>query len=219
MALLAMIGFAGCGGGSLSPPANAGGPLDSQLAAKAGDRLRDLLAQAADRAVNQLGQPDGYWKHPQARIALPEAIRRLDRQLRRFGLDHYADELALNMNRAAEQAVPLIKVALRAAIREMDVKDAVEILRGGDGAATRVLREKSDAALARSFRPLIADATARTGALASYKRLMKKLERIDRDGDHLPPNLDDYLTREALDGLWGVMGDEERRLRGKLRIF
>ena len=182
-------------------------------AAGAEAAVRELLTAAADRAANRLGRPNGYYADPRLRIPPPEPVAGLVQGLRRYGFERYADELVLGMNRAAEAAMPAVKPVLLDSVRGLKVSDAVTIVRGDDDAATRYFRARTEAALAARIKPLVADATAKVGALVSYKRLVRKATALDRTIDLSRFDLDEYITRETLAGLFLAMADEERRLR------
>jgi len=175
--------------------------------------VRQTLSQSADAAVNRLGRADGYWANPLARIPLPEELRRFEKSLRRYGLERYAEEFAESLNRAAEAAVPLAKPVLLAAIRDMSLSDAVGIVRGDDDAATRYFRAHTDAVLREHLKPIVAEATARANVTAAYKRLMKKAAFLEKAVEPGHLDLDTYVTRAALDGLYLLMAEEERRIR------
>jgi hypothetical protein len=175
--------------------------------------VRQALSQSADIAVNRLGRPDGYWGNPQVRIPLPEGLRRNEKTLRRYGLERYAEELAESLNRAAEAAVPVAKPMLLAAIRDMSLNDAEGIVRANDDAATHYFRVHSDAALRERLRPIVADATAHAHVAAAYKRLMKKSTFLEKAVEPGHLDLDAYVTRATLDGLYLLMAEEERSIR------
>lgn len=184
--------------------------LDPQVEAQA---VREALAQAADQAVNRLGRPDGYYGNPRVRIELPEELARAERGLRRYGLERYVEEFVQSMNRAAEAAVPVTKPVLLAEVQDMSLADATAIVHGDDDAATRYFRAHTEAQLAQRLRPVVADATSRAGATAAYKRLLKKAALLDRSSGTARVDLDAYVTRETLAGLYLVMAEEERRIR------
>jgi hypothetical protein len=175
--------------------------------------VRQVLAQSVDMAVNRLGHADGYWANPQVRIPLPEELRRVEKALRRYGLERYAEDFAESLNRAAEAAVPVAKPVLLAAIRDMSLSDAVGIVRGDDDAATHYFRAHTDAALRERLRPIVADATAHAHVTAAYKRLMKKAAFLEKAVEPGRLDLDAYVTRAALDGLYLLMAEEEQRIR------
>jgi hypothetical protein len=182
--------------------------LDAQAQA-----VRQALSQSVDQAVNQLGRAGGYWANPRVRIPLPEELRHVEKTLRRVGLERYADEFDESLNRAAEAAVPAAKPVLVAAIHELSLHDAVTIVRGSDDAATRYFRAHSDAALRERLQPIVADAMARMQVTAAYKRLMKKSAFLDKAVEPGHLDLDAYVTRETLNGLYLLMAEEEQRIR------
>lgn len=183
---------------------------DPELPAQA---IRQLLSQSADIAVNRLGRTDGYWANPQVRIPLPEALRRIEKTLRRYGQERYTDELAESLNRAAEVALPAAKPVLLAAIGELSVNDAREIIGGSEDAAIHYFRARSIALLRDRLRPFVAEATASAQVTAAYKRLLKKAAFHEKLTDPARLDLDAYVTNAALDGLFLMMAEEERRIR------
>lgn len=185
-------------------------------AAKSTDQtqaVRQALEQSVDTAVTRLGRTDGYWASPKLRIPLPAELKSLEKTLRRFGLERYVEEFAQSLNRAAEAAVPLAKPVLIAAIRDMSVRDAFAIVRGDDQAATQYFKRRSDAALNERLKPIVAQATAKANVTAAYKRLMKKAMFLENAVDPARLDLDAHVTRAALDGLYLLMAEEERRIR------
>lgn len=206
--LLAALLLAGCTAAERRPAT--GKTVDPAMQTQA---VRDLLTQAADAAVNRLGRPDGYWMNPRARIALPEELAHLDKQLRRFGMDKLLDEFELGLNRAAEAAMPGVKPVLLEAVRDLPVDNAPSIVHGDPQAASRYFRAHSRDALAARLQPLMARATARIGVTAQYKRLHRKAAAQLRTTDLSKLDVDVYLTREALEGVYRIMAEEERRLR------
>ena len=175
--------------------------------------VRELLDQSANRAANRLGLPDGFWGNPRVRIGLPEELARLEKGLRRLGLERYSDEFRESLNRAAEQAMPAVKPVVLRTIRDLTLADAVAIVRGDDNAATRYFQMHAEPSLRENLKPIVAEATARGGVTAAYKRLLRRatfLEKVVEPGEL---DLDAYVTRVALDGLFVTMAEEERRVR------
>lgn len=184
--------------------------LDPQAQAAA---VQDALAQAADVAVNRLGQLDGFNANPRARIPLPAEFSRLERGLRKLGMERYADDFVLAMNRAAEAAMPAAKPVLIDTVRRLSINDAADVLRGNDDAATRYFQLQTEAPLREALRPLVAEATAQGGATAAYRRLLKKAGALGRSVDLARFDLDRYVTNQALAGLYLQMAEEERIIR------
>ena len=175
--------------------------------------VRELLDQSADRAANRLGSPDGFWADPRVRIGLPEELARLEKGLRRLGLERYSDEFRESLNRAAEQAMPAVKPVVLRMVRDMTLADAVAIVRGDEDAASRYFRMHAEASLREQLKPIVAEATGRGGVTAAYKRLLKRAVFLEKIAEPDELDLDGYVTRAALDGLFLVMTEEERRIR------
>lgn len=191
----------------------AASPSQAAKNTDAAQAVRQALEQAAQLAVNNLGRIDGYWANPKLRIPLPAELHPLEKALRRYGLERYVDEFAQSLNRAAEAAVPVAKPVLLAAIRDMSLRNALAIVRGNDQAATEYFKSHSDAVLHERLMPIVAQATANADVTAAYKRLLKKAAFLGKSLDPARLDLDAHVTRAALDGLYWVMSEEERRIR------
>ena len=208
--LLIVLSLSACAGPPVGPAARDPVAADPDTQAQA---VRQALSQSVDTAVNRLGRVDGYWADPRVRIPLPEPLRRVEKTLRRYGLERHAEEFAESLNRAAEAAVPVAKPVLLAAIRDMSLGDAVGIVRGDEDAATRYFRMHTDVALRERLQPIVAEATAQANVTAAYKRLIKKAAFLDKAVEPGHLDLDAYVTNAALDGLYLLMAEEERRIR------
>ena len=194
----------------VTPPASGPAETDRVIYQQA---VRDTLAQAGDRAVNRLGRRDGFWGDPRMRIPLPAELVRLEKNLRRLGLEHYVEEFAETLSRAAEEAMPAAKPVLLDAVRDLTLTDAVAIVRGDDEAATRYFRAHTEMPLQQQLMPIIAAATARADVTAAYKRLVRRAVQLERLTDPERLDIDAYITRAALNGLYLTMAAEERRIR------
>jgi hypothetical protein len=143
---------------------------------------------------------------------LPESLAKVEKLMRRVGQGERADELVLAMNRAAEAAVSEAKPVLVGAVKKMTVDDAKGIVTGGETAGTEYFRRTTSEPLRARFLPIVARATARVGLAQKYNAYAEK-------GVHLglvkkeDSNLDDYVTRRALDGLFLVVAEEEKTIR------
>lgn len=189
------------------------GPTTTIDAGTAAAGLRQALEQGTQRAVASLGRENGYFGNPRAKIPLPANLVQLEKTLRRFGQGKAADEFVLSLNRAAEAAAPEAKAIFVQVIRKMTVKDALGIVRGPDDAATRYFREHAEGSLERKFRPIVAAATDKVGVTQRYKRLLRDAGPIAPFLDTQNLDIDDYVTRKALDGLFLIVADEEKRIR------
>jgi hypothetical protein len=149
---------------------------------------------------------------PKVKIPLPPALDEVAKGMRMLGRGKDADELVAAMNQAAEEAVPAAKPLLISAVRSMSIQDAKKILTGGDGSVTQFFREKTAASLALKFLPIVKRATDRVGLAQKYDQLAGEGEKLGLiKGD--AANIEQYVTHKALDGLYTMIGEEERAIR------
>jgi len=174
--------------------------------------LRAALEKGSQAAVAQLGREDGFFANPQVKIPLPESLARAERMMRRVGMGKYADELVLTMNRAAEAAVPEARKLLVDSVRKMSVQDAKAILTGGNTAATQYFRRTTGERLHDRFLPIVKKSTARVGLARKYNQYAEQGAALGLlKKEHA--NLDEYVTQKALDGLFLVVAEEEKKIR------
>jgi len=174
--------------------------------------LKEALNQGATSAVGKLGKQDGFLGNPQVKIPLPDSLQKADHVLSRFGMGKYTQELEVSMNRAAELAVPEAKTLLLNAVKQMTVQDAKNILTGGNTAATDYFRGKTSQPLAEKFLPIVRQATAKVQLAQKYDEFAGKAARFHLL-DEKQANLEQYVTQKALDGLFYMIGEEEKAIR------
>lgn len=174
--------------------------------------LKQALEHGTQGAVGTLGQVNGYLKNPPVHIPVPDQLQQAENLLRRVGAGKYADQFVTSLNRAAEAAAPQAKSIFLDVIRGMTIQDAVGILRGADDAVTQYFRRHSQARLTAAFRPVVARTTSEAGVTAYYKRFVQKAAATGLVDTH-GLDLDDYVTRKALDGLFYMLAREEKRIR------
>lgn len=193
-----------------APPAI--GQLERFTRADATAALRAALEQGSQAAVKSLGRTDGFLGNADVRIPLPPSAERGEKLMRRVGMGRYADELVVTLNRAAEQAVPEARELLVESVRKMSVRDAKAILAGGDTAGTDYFRRTTRDALHGRFLPIVRAATAKVELAQAYGRYADKAAAVGllRKED---TDLDEYVAQKALDGLYFMVGEEEKRLR------
>lgn len=184
----------------------------SITATESTDGLKAALNQAAETAVTTLGRKDGFMANADVRIPLPGKLQKASKTARKLGLGKQTDALELAMNRAAEAAVPEAKALLMDSIRQMSVRDALAILKGPEDAATRYFRESTSAKLAERFLPIVSKATADVQLADRYNDVAGKASALGLI-DSRDANLDAYVTRKALDGLFLMMAREEAAIR------
>jgi hypothetical protein len=186
--------------------------LDGVSQADAVAGLRTALEKGTQAAVAKLGRTDGFLGNRMVRIALPPSAQRAERVMRRFGMGKYADELIVTMNRAAEAAVPEARALFVQSVRKMTLRDAKNILTGGDTAATEYFRRTTRVGLHARFLPIVRRATAKVELARAYDRYAGKAAAVGlmRKED---TDLDEYVTQKALDGLYLMVGEEEKQIR------
>ena len=175
--------------------------------------LRQALKLGAERAVERLAREGGYLTDPAVRIPVPEMLQPVDQGLRKLGQGQYADAFVESMNRAAERAAPEAASIFADAIAQMDVEDALQLLNGPEDAATRYFREHTERRLFAAFLPIVREATASARVTAAYKTALDYAGPYTRFVDPQRLDLDRYVTREALDGLFVKLAVEEKRIR------
>ncbi len=190
-----------------------GGSAAALDPATAAAGLKQALENGTQHAVASLGRQDGYFGNPRVKIPMPGQLARVDQLLRKLGQGKTADEFVLSLNRAAEAAAPEANAIFLNVIRGMTVTDAVGIVRGPDDSATRYFRDHSETALTEKFHPVVAAATDRVGVTQHYKKFMRQGGTVSRFVDVRSLDIDNYVTGKALDGLFLMVADEEKRIR------
>jgi hypothetical protein len=188
------------------------GQLDRITNKEALAGLKAALEKGSLAAVAALGRPDGFLGNPAVRIPLPDSLTRAESLMRRVGMGRYADELALSMNRAAEAAVPEARQLFLDSVRKMTVQDAKGILAGGETAGTEYFQKTTQEQLHNRFLPIVKKATEKVGLAQRYNEYAEKgatLGLIKKEQS----NLDEYVTRKALDGLYLTLAEEEKKIR------
>ncbi len=174
--------------------------------------LRATLEKGAVYAVQSLGRTDGFVGDSRVKIPLPESLQSAEQLMRMVGMGRYADELILTMNRAAEAAVPEAKKLLVDAVKKMTVQDAKGILTGGETAGTEYFRRSTQDALRARFLPIVKRSTAKVGLAQTYNQYAEQGARFGLvKKEHA--NLDAYVTEKALDGLYFMIAEEEKKIR------
>ncbi|NMF89700.1 DUF4197 domain-containing protein [Aromatoleum petrolei] len=188
--------------------AGLGGITDSE----ASGGLREALTQGAGRAVDLLGKKDGFLANKKVRIPLPDGLAQVEPVMRMAGRGKDFDNLVTTMNRAAEAAVPEAKVLLVDAVKQMSVEDARNILTGGDDSATRYFKSKTQARLAEKFLPIVKESTDRLALAGQYNKLAGQAASFGLVKDE-DAQIEGYVTRKALDGLYVMIAEEEKAIR------
>jgi hypothetical protein len=174
--------------------------------------LKEALSVGTENAVKSVSQVDGYFGHEMIKILMPEKIRMVADVLGKVGYQQQVDDFILSMNRAAEKAAPKAASIFGAAIKEMTLEDARGILNGGDHAATDYFRTKTSNTIYDEFKPIISSSMNEVGVTRSYKQMMDKYTSLPfMKAESL--DLDRYVTDKAMNGLFHMLGQEEKKIR------
>jgi hypothetical protein len=180
--------------------------------ADASTGLRQALSQGANQAVSLLGKKDGFFLNSDVKIPLPPRLAKAEKMMRIAGMGAQADDLVLAMNRAAEAAVPEAKPLLLDAVKSMSVDDARKILTGGDDSVTQFFKTKTSDSLMLKFLPVVQKYTANANLAKKYNKFagtgvqLGLIRKEDAD-------VDSYVARAALDGVYKIIGQEEKAIR------
>jgi hypothetical protein len=177
-----------------------------------GAGLKEALAKGTHDAVSQLGHSDGFWANERFRIPLPGIVLKAQSLLQAAGFGPQVDALHLQMNRAAEQAVPVAADVFSEAVKKLTLQDVRGILGGGDDAATQYFKRTTSDTLTEKFKPIVTTITAKSGLVQQYNSVLAgagpMASMLGDKGD-----INSYVTQKALDGLFLRVADEEKEIR------
>jgi len=199
--LTTVLGGAGSGLGS---------GLDDSTIVKG---LKEALATGTSRAVRAVSQRDGYFGNEMIKILLPEKIRGTAELLGKFGFQQEVDDFVLSMNRAAEKAAPKATEHFVTALKTMSFDDARAILQGDATSATQYFRKKTGDKIYADFKPVVMANMKDVGVTRYYSQMKEKFDTIPFAGVVGSFDLDDYVTSKAVDGLFSMLGEEEKKIR------
>ena len=176
--------------------------------------LREALTMGIDKQVSKLTQTDGFFNNQLVKIMLPEELQKVDKTLRDIGLSNLADEGLKILNRAAEDAVKEATPIFVNAVKGITFNDAKNILLGSDNAATTYLTNATQTELYNKFNPVIKNSFEKVGADKIWNNLITRYNNIPLT-NNVNPDLTDYVTQEALDGVFTMIAVEEKEIRTK----
>ena len=220
LAGLAAMGLTGCAttgssgdfgrvlGEVIGQPATQGALSQAEIDAG----LREALTVGTNLVAAQLGQTNGYFGDSQIRIPLPKTYRDIQSGLSRVGASGPLDDLELRMNRAAEAAVPEARTLVLGAVRQITIEDAVQILNGGDTAATDYLRAKTETQLRAAFTPYVKTSLAEAGAFTSLEQVANSYG-VGGVTSSLQNDLTNHAVTLGLDGMFHYVALEEKKIR------
>ena len=186
--------------------------IDQLTGSEANAGLKAALDQGVASAVASLGKTDGFWGNPKVRIPLPENLQRAKSAMKLMGKGREVDKLERAINRAAEEAVQQSKQLLANAVKAMTVEDAKRILTGGDDSVTQFFKSKTAPQLTERFLPVVSKVTAKSGLAQQYNSLAGQAAQFGLVKAE-EATIERYVTQKALDGLYTMIGEEERKIR------
>ncbi len=198
-------------GGLVIAPAYAIGWADVS-SGDASKGLKLALEKGSEMAVQMLGTPDGFWGNDKVRIGLPDMLSKGAKLLKTLGLGKQLDELNLQMNRAAEAAVPLSKKLLMQSIQSMSVQDAKGILQGGENSVTQFFADKTRTPLTAEFTPTVKKSLEKLGVVDQFNAVAGKLSGMGMLGKD-KASLEAHVTGKTLDGLYFMIAEKEKEIR------
>jgi hypothetical protein len=174
--------------------------------------LKEALTVGTRAAVAETSRKGGFAKHASRRITTPEELEKVASALRKIGLGTFVDDFEAKMNLAAERASAEAGAVFLATLKRMTFADAMGILQGDQTAATRYFRERTEDELRRRYAPHIRSQLDKVGAIAACRKMLTRYNRIPWVKKvHVNPER--HVTDRALDGLFGVLAEEESKIR------
>lgn len=187
-----------------------GAPL-TQQEVSAG--LKEALVQGITNGATMASRQDGFWGNELIRIMLPEDARRVENTLRQIGLGAEVDRALLSINRGAENAARQAIPIFTSAIRQLTIQDAFALLSGQQDAATQFLRRTTEAQLIELFQPEIQKSLNEVGATRFYTDIANTYNAIPLTNRRINPDLNSYVTQQAIEGLFTLVAQEEAKIR------
>jgi hypothetical protein len=178
----------------------------------AADGIKEALVNGTGESVKLVSVVDGYWANPEIKIPFPAEAKEMESKLRAIGMSKKVDEFNVSMNRAAEKAANEAKPIFIAAIKGMTVRDAINIVKGSDNAATTYLKNTTSPELIARFQPIIKTSLDNVNATKYWSDLITIYNKIPLV-KKMNPDLTQYVTTRAIDGLFIMIAREELKIR------
>lgn len=175
--------------------------------------LKEALRVGTRKSIDILGRHDGFYKDQSVKIIMPEKLRNVEKMLRNFGQARLADEFVETMNRAAEKSVQATFDIFVRSIQQMTLKDAMDIYKGREDEATRYFKNTQGQHIHNTIMPIVRDATEKTGVTSHYKEIVSRFRRFNLPVNVDMPDIDEYVTKKAMDGIFLKLAREEALIR------
>jgi hypothetical protein len=180
--------------------------------AEVAEGLKEALIKGISTGSDLVSITDGYFKNPEIKIPFPPEVKKVEDAMRKIGLGGQVDKFVLTLNRGAEDAAKEAKPIFIAAIKSMTIQDAWAILKGEENAATEYLKRTTSASLKEKFKPVIQNSLNKVNATKYYGEIITRYNQIPFV-EKVNPNLDDYATDKAIEGLFVMIAKEEKNIR------
>ncbi len=174
--------------------------------------LKEALVNGVSKGTNLISKLDGYYKNPEIKIPFPQDVKMVETKLRALGMGKEVDKFVVALNRGAEEAAKEAKPIFVAAIKQMTIDDAFAILKGQPDAATQYLKKTTTAQLKEKFKPIVQASLDKVQATKYYGDLVNNYNRIPFI-TKVNPNLNEYATDMAIQGLFTMIAKEEKSIR------
>ena len=208
----------GCGVVDLSsiPTATTPTPVKPQLTNDEVIKgLKEALTVGIKNAVDSSAVLDGFLKNPEIRLPFPPDAMKVKEKALNLGMQGQVEKFETTLNRAAEEAVKEALPIFKNAILNMSIQDGFGILKGGNGAATKFLKDKTSDSLAVAFLPKVKNATSKVQLTSYWNPIITKYNAAVAltGGEKINPDLDAYVTQLAIQGLFKLVEKEENKIR------
>jgi hypothetical protein len=177
--------------------------------------LKEALNKGVEKEVTKLTAMDGFYKNEAVKILMPGEMQKADKTLRKIGMGNLADEGIKSLNRAAEDAVKEATPIFVAAIKNMSITDAKNILLGNDNAATTYLQSATTSELYKKFLPIVQQSIGKVGADKVWNSIITKYNGMPLVSK-VNPDINDYVTNKAMEGVFKMIAVEEKNIRTDL---
>ena len=175
--------------------------------------LKEALRVGAEKGCANLAKPDGFFKNAALKILMPPEAAKVESTLRSVGLNQFADDFILSMNRAAEDASATAAPIFVNAIKQMTITDGINILRGDETAATSYLRSKTASELKSSFNPIVKTSLDKVNATKYWEKAITAYNAIPFSNKKINPDLSAYVTEKAMEGIYSEIAKQEKDIR------
>lgn len=188
---------------------SAGGQLSNDDAIKG---LKEALDVGAKNSASKASAADGFYKNAAIKIPFPPEAQKIKSTVESIGMKKEVDKFVMSLNRAAEEAAKEAAPIFLSAIKQMSVTDGINIVKGADNAATKYLQDKTTAQLKTQFSPIVKKALQKVEVTKHWNPIIKKYNKIP-GVKKMNPNLEEYVTQKAIEGLFKLIAEEELKIR------